>query len=279
MHAYGRCSRAAPAPVASGGTSTPTASGTSAGRPRTSRSSRQVAAAVAARRRRSGPTEAARRRAADRRRSARGTRPARPTRRPTRRPKRWPKRWPTRHGRGSSRRRWWRCRCTRRVCAAAAMAPRCIASGRRAAQPLHPSSAPSTHCARCARCARRTRRVRPPRRAQSHALVEFEAFASERTPEEQLQEWVRLPACSPTCPACSLSCLLCSPTCPACSPSWLLCSPTCPAAAPAVISKVRVEQLLPRPPPPPPGWWTAVQEGDTLELFHEDGWWEVRGDA
>ena len=48
---------------------------------------------------------------------------------------------------------------------------------------------------------------------------------------------------------------------------------------PPVVSKVRVEQLLPRPPPPPPGWWTGVQEGDTVELFHEDGWWEVRGDA
>lgn len=62
---------------------------------------------------------------------------------------------------------------------------------------------------------------------QSHALVEFEAFASEHAQDEQLQEWVA------------------------------------------------VEQLLPRPPPPPPEWWTGVHEGDTLELFHEDGWWEV----
>ena len=122
--------------------------------------------------------------------------------------------------------------------------------------PLHPPHA----------AARRTPHAGAPCPAQSHALVEFEAFASEHSEEEKLQEWVRRPACSPTCPAHSLTCPACHPACPACSPR-------------PVVSKVRVEQLLPRPPPPPPGWWAGVQEGDTLELFHEDGWWEVRGGA
>ena len=129
--------------------------------------------------------------------------------------------------------------------------------------PLHPP-----HAARRTppHAARRTPHAGAPCPAQSHALVEFEAFASEHSEEEKLQEWVRRPACRPACPAHSLTCPACHPACPACSPR-------------PVVSKVRVEQLLPRPPPPPPGWWAGVQEGDTLELFHEDGWWEVRGGA
>ena len=38
---------------------------------------------------------------------------------------------------------------------------------------------------------------------------------------------------------------------------------------------LELDQLWPPPPPPPPEWWRGLSDGDTLELFHEDGWWEV----
>lgn len=38
---------------------------------------------------------------------------------------------------------------------------------------------------------------------------------------------------------------------------------------------LELDQLWPPPPPPPPDWWHELSDGDTLELFHEDGWWEV----
>ena len=38
---------------------------------------------------------------------------------------------------------------------------------------------------------------------------------------------------------------------------------------------LELDQLWPPPPPPPPDWWRGLSDGDTLELFHEDGWWEV----
>jgi hypothetical protein len=38
---------------------------------------------------------------------------------------------------------------------------------------------------------------------------------------------------------------------------------------------VRLEQLWPQPPPPPPDFFERLEIGEPLELYHEDGWWEV----
>ena len=80
--------------------------------------------------------------------------------------------------------------------------------------PLHPPHA----ARRTPHAARRTPHAGAPCPAQSHALVEFEAFASEHSEEEKLQEWVRRPACRPAYPACSPACPAHSLACPACSP-------------------------------------------------------------
>ena len=38
---------------------------------------------------------------------------------------------------------------------------------------------------------------------------------------------------------------------------------------------VNVSQLWPPPPPPPPGFFEMLKIGEPLEVYHEDGWWEV----
>ena len=35
------------------------------------------------------------------------------------------------------------------------------------------------------------------------------------------------------------------------------------------------EQLRPPPPKPPDDFLSTLQPGDELEMFYEDGWWEV----
>ena len=37
----------------------------------------------------------------------------------------------------------------------------------------------------------------------------------------------------------------------------------------------RNEQLRPPPPKPPGDFLSTLQPGDELEMFYEDGWWEV----
>jgi len=39
---------------------------------------------------------------------------------------------------------------------------------------------------------------------------------------------------------------------------------------------VEIAQLWPVPPPPPPDFFDRLAEGEPLEVFHEEGWWEVR---
>ena len=38
---------------------------------------------------------------------------------------------------------------------------------------------------------------------------------------------------------------------------------------------VSLSQLRPQPPPPPPDFFHHIDIGEPLELYHEDGWWEV----
>lgn len=43
----------------------------------------------------------------------------------------------------------------------------------------------------------------------------------------------------------------------------------------ALVETVEAEDVRLRPPPPPAGFLSLVRAGDSLELFYEDGWWEV----
>ena len=37
-----------------------------------------------------------------------------------------------------------------------------------------------------------------------------------------------------------------------------------------------LDSLLRPPQPPPPGWIAALRPGDSAEILHEGGWWNVR---